>query len=119
MVEKNVKASPAELADALSAVRHCHSMHRDLIRMMLDHVALLDQQIEQLQLKAAELMEPHQQAVQRLAEVPGLGANSALQIIAEVGPRAEVFESARNLASWVGVIPGEQVSAGHNASSQS
>jgi transposase len=119
MAEKNVKATPAELADALSAVRRCNVMYRRWIRRMLDRVALLDQQIEQFRLDAAELMESQREAVQRLAEVPGLGADSALQIIAEVGPRAEVFARASNLASWVGVIPGEQVSAEQNASSTS
>jgi transposase len=119
MAEKNVKATPAELADALRAVRHCDARYRRLIRTMLDRVALFNQQIELMRLDAAELMEAHQGAVQRLAEVPGLGADSALQIIAEVGPRAEVFASASNLASWVGVIPGEQVSAEQNASSTS
>lgn len=119
MAEKNVKAKPETLADALSAVRQLNPAYRKMIQMMLEHVKLLDTQIEQLQLQAAELMAPHQETVQRLAEVPGLGANSALQIIAELGPRAEVFPSAKNLASWIGVIPGEEVSAESNASSQS
>jgi hypothetical protein len=80
---------------------------------------LLDDQIEQLLLQAAGLMKPHQDAVQRLAEVPGFGVDSGLQIVAEVGPRAEVFPRSGNLCSWVGSIPGEQISAGKNASSTS
>lgn len=119
MAQKNVKATPAQLVDALSPVRRLAPVYRKLIQMMLDHVALLEEQIEQMQLQAAQSMESHQEAVQRLAEVPGLGADSARQIIAEVGPGAEVFPSARQLASWVGVIPGEQVSAEQNASSTS
>jgi transposase IS116/IS110/IS902 family protein len=42
----------------------------------------------------------HRDAVQRLAEVPGLGADSAQQIIAEVGPAAATFPSPKHLASW-------------------
>jgi hypothetical protein len=40
--------------------------------------------------------------VERLAEVPGLGVDSAQQIIAEVGAKAGTFVSAKNLSSWVG-----------------
>lgn len=39
-------------------------------------------------------------------ELPGLGIDSAQQIIAEIGPQAAAFPSAAQLASWVGVCPG-------------
>ena len=60
-----------------------------------------------------------QTAVQRLAEVPGLGVDSAQQIIAEVGSAAATFPSEKQLASWVGVCPGEEESAGVSASNRS
>jgi transposase len=50
----------------------------------------------------AEAVKPHQDAVIRLAEVPGLGVDSAQQIIAEVGAQASTFQSAAELTSWVG-----------------
>src|ERR1700686_1152168 len=53
----------------------------------------------------------HQDSVTRLAEVPGLGADSAHQIIAEVGPRAAKFPTSGQLASWVGCSPGREESA--------
>jgi len=46
----------------------------------------LEQQISQLDQEMASLLNQHQDAVQRLAEVPGLGVDSTQQIIAEVGP---------------------------------
>jgi transposase len=67
----------------------------------------------------SSLLRPHQEAVQRLAEVPGLGVDSAHQIIAEVGARAATFPSEKHLASWVGVCPGEQESGGVSASNRS
>ena len=45
---------------------------------------------------------PHHDAVHRLAEVPGLGVDSAQQIIAEVGASAAAFPSEKQLASWIG-----------------
>ena len=62
----------------------------------------------------AGLLSPHQPAVQRLAEVPGLGVDSAQQIIAEVGVAAATFPSPKHLASWVGACPGDEESAGVN-----
>ena len=58
----------------------------------------------------AVLLSVHQEAVERLAEVPGLGVDSAQQIIAEVDVAAATFPSAKHLASWVGVCPGEEES---------
>jgi transposase len=57
--------------------------------------------------------------VQRLAEVPGLGVDSAQQIIAEVGATAATFPSPKRLSSWVGVCPGNDESAGVNYSHRS
>jgi transposase len=65
------------------------------------------------------LHSPHQDAVERLAEVPGLGVDSAQQIIAEVGPTAATFPSEKCLSSWVGACPGDDESAGVNYSHRS
>src|SRR3954447_20383901 len=58
----------------------------------------------------------HHDAVQRLTEVPGLGVDSAQQIIAEVGATAATFPSPQHLASWMGACPGNEESAGVNYS---
>ena len=67
----------------------------------------------------ARLLRPHQDAVQRLAAVPGLGVDSAQQIIAEVGAAAATFPSPKRLSSWVGACPGDEESAGVNYSHRS
>lgn len=51
----------------------------------------MEQQSAQLDQEMAMLLKQHQDAVQRLAEVPGLGIDSPHQIIAEVGPRRPHF----------------------------
>ena len=60
------------------------------------------------------MLRQHQDGVQRLAEVPGLGVDSATQIIAEVGARAATFPSGKSLSSWMGACPGDDESAGVN-----
>jgi transposase len=52
-------------------------------------------------------------------EVPGLGVDSAQQIIAEVGPTAATFPSEKCLSSWVGACPGDNESGGVNYSRRS
>lgn len=79
----------------------------------------MEEQIDKLEQEMANLLSAQQDVVQRLAEVPGLGVDSAQQIIAEVGPQAAAFPSAKHLASWVGVCPGEEESAGINYSHRS
>jgi transposase len=64
----------------------------------------------------ANLLSQHQDKVQRLAEVPGLGVDSAQQIIAEMGAIAATFPSEKHLSSWVGACPGDIESAGVNYS---
>jgi transposase len=87
--------------------------------MALDELHLIEQQIDALDQELARLLRQHQDAVQRLASVPGLGVDSAQQIIAEVGPTAATFPSAKRLASWVGACPGNDESAGVNYSRRS
>src|SRR5690348_13921555 len=87
--------------------------------MTLEQLQLLEQQIGQLDQELATLLHPHQDAVQRLAEVPGLGVDSAQQIIAEVGPSAATFPSQKCLSSWVGACPGDDETAGVNYSHRS
>ena len=87
--------------------------------MALEELQLIEEQIGQLDQEMATLLSHHQDAVKRLAEVPGLGVDSAQQIIAEVGATAATFPSQGNLSSWVGACPGDDESAGVNHSHRS
>ena len=78
----------------------------------LEERELIEERTGHLDREICGLLYQHQGAVRRLAEVPGLGVDSARQIVAEVGPTAAVFASGKNLSSWVGVCPGEPKSRG-------
>lgn len=91
-------------------------VYRRLIKLALERVQFVEQQMEQLDQETASLLLQHNDAVARLAAVPGLGVDSAQQIIAEVGAKAETFPSTEKLSSWVGACPGEEESAGVNRS---
>ena len=87
--------------------------------MVLDEVASIDKRIDQLNQEMASLLRPHEDQVKRLAEVPGLGVDSAQQIVAEVGATAATFPSEKHLSSWVGACPGDEESAEVNYSRRS
>jgi transposase len=119
LADQKLRATPEQLCDALGACTDLKPVYRRLLKMVLEQLQFLEQQIGQLDQELATLLHPHRDAVQRLAEVPGLGVDSAQQIIAEVGPTAAIFPSTKQLSSWVGACPGDEESAGVNYSHRS
>jgi len=119
LADHRLRATPQQLCDALGACTGLSPVYRQLLEMALEELNLLEKQIAKLDKAISGLLSPHQDAVRRLAEVPGLGVNSAHQIIAEIGPAAAVFPTAKDLVSWVGACPGEEESAEQNQSTRS
>ena len=117
LADGRLQSSQPELIEALSG--QPHPIHLKLLGLFLDRYDVVSEQIAQLHQATAEALRVHQQAVMRLAEVPGFGADSAQQVIAEVGPQASTFDSAAQLASWAGVCPGLKQSAEENYSGRS
>ncbi len=115
--DRRLRCSLEELADALRG--DLQPLPRTLLGLHLQRLALLDQQIAALDQLVAAALNKHEEAVIRLAAVPGFGADSAQQIIAEMGVDAEAFPSAAQFSSWAGLCPGRQESAETNYSAQS
>jgi transposase len=115
--DPHLRCTQEQLSDALSG--DPQPLHRQLLQLYLERYQLIQEQIEQLKRMTAGAMRAHAEAVQRLAEVPGFGVDSAQQVIAEVGVEASAFASAAQLTSWVGTCPGKQESAEQNQSSRS
>jgi transposase len=119
LADQRLRATPEQLSDALGACSELNPVYRRLLKMALEELRLIDEQISRLDQEMAGLLRQHQDAVQRLAEIPGLGVDSAQQIIAEVGPTAATFPSDKCHSSWVGACPGDDESAGVNHSHRS
>ncbi|HVV74040.1 MAG TPA: IS110 family transposase [Verrucomicrobiae bacterium] len=113
--EANLKCSKEELMDALNgSPQPCHL---ELLKLHMERLKILDKQIQRLSQMAAEALKKHPAALVRVARIPGWGAESSQQIIAEVGVDMEAFETPEAFASWAGVCPGSNVSAEENHSS--
>jgi transposase len=119
MAEENLKATSEQLSDALQAAPTLSPLHRQILKLFLDRLDLIENQLKTLHSQIAKALHQHQQAVLRLAAVPGFGVDSAQQVIAEVGPTAATFPSPQQLASWVGVCPGREESAEVSKSNRS
>ena len=90
-----------------------------LLRQHMDQVRLLRRQVEELNQTLAREMRAHIAALHRLSKIPGVDLYAAQELLAEIGPKAAAFPSAEQFASWVGVCPGSQESAGVNYSHRS
>lgn len=112
--DHRLKCTRQQLQDALA--HPPSAVLRKLLGMLLAQVALLEQQTEQLSALISQTMRDCQDAVARLAEIPGIRLAAAQQILAETGPQAAAFPSAAQLASWMGACPGREESAEVNHS---
>ncbi|MBO0789500.1 MAG: IS110 family transposase [Ktedonobacteraceae bacterium] len=66
--------------------------------------------------EVAEHLRPYEQQIQRLSTIPGIKRRLAEVILAEIGPDTSRFPSARHLASWAGMCPGNNESGGKRLS---
>jgi transposase len=93
--------------------------HRFLLRLHLDHIRHLEEMIGRLTARIEGCLAPFAEAVQRLQTIPGISERVAQTVIAEVGPDMKQFPTAQQLASWAGMCPGNNESAGKRRSGRS
>jgi transposase len=115
LARRKLRAKIPQLQEALSGEIQDH--HRFLLGTLLEQVEFLEAQIDKLNARiTAVLPAPFAKAIQRLDTIPGIDLRAAENIIAEVGADMEPFASAGHLASWVGMCPGNNESAGKRRS---
>ncbi len=89
---------------------------RFLIAQQLAHIDFLDDAIEQANAEIHERMRPYEEELNRLDTIPGVGRKAAEEIIAQIGVDMSRFPTHRHLASWAGMCPGNNESAGKQKS---
>ncbi len=87
-------------------------LHAVWIGAILAHLDFLDEQIAGLNEAIGEQIAPFEQAVELLCTIPGVQRRTAECVIAEIGTDMGVFPTAKHLASWAGLCPGNNKSAG-------
>lgn len=71
LAHQRLPATPVQLQDAFGACTELNPLYRRLVRMTLDGLQFVEQQIGQMDQEIASLLQPHQSAVERLASAPG------------------------------------------------
>jgi transposase len=89
---------------------------RFLVAEVLAHIDFLDETIERLNGEIGDRERPFEAVLERLDTIPGVGRRTAEIVIAEVGPDVQRFPTAGHLASWAGLCPGQDESAGKRRS---
>jgi transposase len=112
-----LRKKKAQLKEAL--VAQLEPIYRILLKQYMAQVQLLWDQVEELNQTLASVMKQHVAVLNRLSKIPGVDLYSAQELLAEIGPKAAAFPSAEQFASWVGVCPGSNESAGINYSHRS
>lgn len=90
--------------------------HRILVGELLAHLEYLDESIERLSADIAQMIAPFAQAIDFLDTIPGVNRRSAEVFLAEIGADMGQFSSSAHLASWAGICPGNNESAGKHFS---
>ncbi len=83
---------------------------RALFARLLEHLRLLDRQVEELE-REIDAWHREDSASQRLQAVPGIGPITASALVASVGD-AKVFHNGRQFAAWLGLVPRQKSSGG-------
>ena len=93
--------------------------HRDLMQQCMTHLAFLEEQIEEIDQQIQNKIRSYglSEAYELLQTVPGMQAEAAATVLAEVGADVQAFPSAAKLSSWAGVCTGNNESAGKRKSS--
>jgi transposase len=89
---------------------------RFLVANILAHIDFLDETLQQLDAEIGERERPFEVVLERLDTIPGVARRVAEIIVAEVGPDVHRFPSPGHLASWAGLCPGQDESAGKRRS---
>jgi transposase len=101
-----------ELKRALQG--HVTPHHKFMLDQLLDHLDHLEQQLAQFHQRIEEALRPFvdKKTFERLDAIPGVNRETIENVVAEIGVDMKQFPTDGHLASWAGVCPGNEESAG-------
>lgn len=114
LVKGRLRNKTDELGRALRGVVRPHQQM--MLAVQLRHIGHLDELIEEVSNEIEQRMRPFEEDLRRIETIPGIGERTAELILAEIGTDMSRFPSAQHLASWAGMCPGNNESAGKRRS---
>jgi transposase len=110
LAKTRLRTKLPELRKALHSRFREH--HGFLVSQILAHVDYLEEAIGVVSARLDEALVPFQPAITVLVSIPGIQRRTAEVVIAEIGTDMSRFPTSRHLASWAGLCPGNNESAG-------
>lgn len=113
-VHGRVKADRKDIKEALTGNVTDH--HRFMLQTIWENIEKIESTIAKLEEQLEIKTKPYKEILELLETIPGVGHDGAIGIIAEIGVDMNAFASQKHLASWAGMSPGSNESAGKNKS---
>jgi transposase len=110
MAKGLLRKKRSSLEEALNGLIGKHQ--KMMLQSQLRHLDFLDSEIARLDEEIGKRLEPHNEVMARLDEIPGVNRRIAEEYMSEVGDVTQRFATAAHLASWIGLCPGNNESAG-------
>ncbi len=114
LAQGRMRAKLPQLEQALTGRMAQHQ--RFLLAQQLAHIEFLETIVERVSTEIAARLHASEDAIGRLMTIPGVGRRTAEVLLAEIGTDMDQFPTAQHLASWVGLCPGNNESAGKQKS---
>jgi len=116
LAQASLKNKKKELATSLNGFYSDH--FRWLLGEALQDLQQLDRKLTRLDRQLGVVLQPHADLIRRLGTIPGVDFTAAAAILAEVGFDMKRFGDGAHLASWAGLCPGNNESAGKRFSAR-
>jgi transposase len=110
LADPRVKTPRAKMVEALEGQVREH--HRFLLALHLGQIDGLDRAMERLETRIEVALEPFRRTIDHLMSAPGIKAQVAAAIVAEIGVELSSFATDGHLVAWAGLKPGTEESAG-------
>jgi transposase len=104
-----LKPKESEMKEALVGKLTEH--HKFMMRTIKKSIGNIEGIIEEVEKQIDEQTKAYEVEIELLQTIPGVGKDTAVGIIAEIGVEMEVFPNEQHLASWAGMSPGNNESA--------
>jgi transposase len=105
-----LKEKSEQLQQALRGLLGAHQ--RFLLQEQLAHIEEIEARLDRLNIEIEARLAPFATALELLDTIPGVGRRVAEDLLAEIGTDMDRFATARHLASWAKICPGNRRSAG-------
>lgn len=111
---RRLKASREEIFDALQG--ELTDSHRFVLDELMRHIEEIEARIARFDTRLLDGLKDERNTLALLQTLPGVDLIGAAMLLVEIGADMDAFGSADRLASWVGICPGNNESAGKRKS---